>query len=118
MISNVRKKQQHSKNLNSFIHPKSEKNMFLKTEEQCRKLKCTDVMKNALIKLKVSFNDSQKMENSSSNPIHAFMADVMDECFQLYKMLANETSASETTLYIRENKGLRMTKNLQSAIYF
>lgn len=30
------------------------------------------------------------MENSSSYPIHAFIADVKDECFQVYKMLATK----------------------------
>jgi hypothetical protein len=37
--------------------------------------------------------------------------------FPTLQNASNETSASEMTLYVRENKGLRKTKKLQSAIY-
>jgi hypothetical protein len=82
--------------------------MFLKTEEQCRKLKCTDVMKDALINSKLVLMMRRKRKTLHTC-IHGWRNGRM---FPTLQNASNENSASEMTLHNRQNKGLRMTKKL------
>lgn len=73
----------------SFI-PSAGRTCFLKLKDNVENLmyRCNE---RCINKVSVSFDDAQKMENYSSDPIQAFTDDVTDGCSPLSKMLTTKT---------------------------